>query len=51
MTLKVFHYSEAKQGSPDALAARLADGIDLAYGNKVPDPADYEILIAAFSHP
>ena len=47
MTLKVFHYSEAKQGSPDALAARLADGISLGYGDKAPDPADYEILIAA----
>ena len=47
MILKVFHYSEAKQGSPDALAARLTDGISLRYGDKVPDPADYEILIAA----
>ena len=51
MTLKVFHYSEAKQGSPDALVARLADGVNLRYGDKTPDPADYEILIAASPTP
>ena len=46
--LKVFHYAEAKQGSPDALAARLDDGVELRYGDEVPEKADYDILIAAF---
>lgn len=48
MLLRVFHYSEAKQGSPDALVARLADGIELRYGDEVPDEANFDILIAAF---
>ena len=45
---KVFYYAEAKQGSPEALRARLSVGIDLTYSQEIPDPADYEILIAAF---
>ena len=48
MTLKVFHYSEAEQGSPETLASRLADGIELSYGEEPPETADYEVLIAAF---
>ena len=48
--LKVFHFAETKQGSPEALRARLADTIDLVYSKEIPSPADYEILIAAFPH-
>jgi phosphoglycerate dehydrogenase-like enzyme len=47
MSLNVFHYTETKQGSPDALAARLAQGIDFSHGRVVPNPAAYDILIAA----
>ncbi|UCH27325.1 MAG: hypothetical protein JSV66_06725 [Trueperaceae bacterium] len=47
MTLKVFHFTETKQGSPDALAARLAQGVDFSHGRETPNPAAYDILIAA----
>ena len=46
--IKVFHYAETKQGSPEALRARLADAVELVYSKDIPDPADYDILIAAF---
>lgn len=48
MTLKVFHYAEAKQGSPEALSSRLLKGIELSHGHTIPDSADFDILIAAF---
>ena len=48
MSIKVFYYVEAKQGSPDALRARLAGGLELSYGTTPPNPADYEVLVAAF---
>jgi len=46
--VKVFYFSEAKQGSPEALRSRLVDNIELVYGEEVPEPADYDVLIAAF---
>ena len=48
MTTRVFLYEETKQGAPDILAARLDGGVQLQHGKSVPDPADYDILIAAF---
>ena len=45
--LDVFHYPEVKQGSPDALTQRLAANIRYRYGNDIPEPAEYEILITA----
>ena len=48
MSLNVFHYAAAKQGSPETLRSRLSNEVNLTYGDTVPDPADFEVLIAAF---
>ena len=50
MSLSVFYYAETKQGSPEALRSRLAKGIDVIYSKEIPEPANYDILIAAFPH-
>lgn len=51
MTTKAFLYEETKQGAPTALMERLAENIQLRHGKTPPEPADYEILIAAFPPP
>lgn len=48
MITKVFYYAETKQGSPAALRSRLSDAIELIYSKEIPEPADYNILVAAF---
>lgn len=47
-SMKVFYFSEAKQGSPEMLRSRLVDSTELVYSGEVPEPADYDVLIAAF---
>jgi len=48
MSLSVFYYAESKQGSPEALRSRLPDGTKLIYGKDIPEPADFDVLVAAF---
>ena len=48
MRLSVFYYAEAKQGSPEALRSRLVDGTKFVYSKDIPEPADYDVLVAAF---
>jgi len=48
MALKLFYFTETKQGSFETLRLNLIEGVELSYGQEAPSGADYDILIAAF---
>lgn len=49
--LEVFHHTGAVQGSLDVLAGLLAANIGFRHGTDLPEPANYDILIASSPSP